>query len=406
MRPRVKPAYAAAMRIERFQALRRPVDARVVDATLVAFGVGLTALAIKTPWSPLPTGVIAVAGLAGSLAVWWHRRRPEAVTVIGAVAHVLSGNPWPLAVGLFSGAATRPRWRLPVLAIVGTIGLAGLNWVEARAVGFEGVGDSALLAMAVLAIGTYAGTRQELLDSLRDRAHRAEAERHLRAEHARAAERTRIAREMHDVLAHKLSLIALHAGALEVDPATDPVKVEQAATLVGSTAREALDELRWVLGLLRPDGEVPVGSVPTDDFADLRRLVTSWARAGVSVELRDEVGQMPPAIERAAYRLVQEGLTNAHKHAPGAAVAVTVAGGRGDDVVVSVVNGAPDGTDHADLTGAGTGLVGLGERLRLVGGTLSSGRHGADGWKLEGRFPWSDDGPGIRQHDAADGSTP
>jgi signal transduction histidine kinase len=401
---------------------------------LVVLCAGLTALALKTPWSPLPPPVITSAGLAGSLAVWWHRRRPVAVTVAGAAAHMLSGNPGPLLVGLFSGAATRRfRW-VPVLACAGTIGFAGLGWIEDGAVGFSGVGGAAILTAAVLAVGAYAGTQRALLASLRDRSERAEAEHHLRVEQARAGERARIAREMHDVLAHKMSLIALHAGALELDHTSDPSRVGEAATLIGATAREALDELRSVLGLLRSGGEMSGGTASggeesggemsggemsgasglRDQFADIGLLITSWERAGVQVELRDTVGQMPATIGRAAYRLVQEGLTNAHRHAAGTTVVVTITGGHGHDVIVSVVNGAADGGSRAGRSsghrgpaappGSGTGLVGLGERLRLVGGTLVAEHHGAGGWKLEGRLPWPDDVPGARRHAPVDGS--
>jgi signal transduction histidine kinase len=415
-------------------ARRRAADARAVDAVLVVLCAGLTALALKTPWSPLPPPVIMSSGLAGSLAVWWHRRRPVAVTVAGAAAHLLSGNPGPLLVGLFSGAATRRfRW-VPVLACAGTIGFAGLGWIEDGAVGFSGVGGTAILTAAVLAVGAYAGTQRALLASLRDRSERAEAEHHLRVEQARAGERARIAREMHDVLAHKMSLIALHAGALELDHTSDPSRVGEAATLIGATAREALDELRSVLGLLRSGGEMSGGTASggeesggemsggemsgasglRDQFADIGLLITSWERAGVQVELRDTVGQMPATIGRAAYRLVQEGLTNAHRHAAGTTVVVTITGGHGHDVIVSVVNGAADGGSRAGRSsghrgpaappGSGTGLVGLGERLRLVGGTLVAEHHGAGGWKLEGRLPWPDDVPGARRHAPVDGS--
>jgi signal transduction histidine kinase len=343
---------------------------------------------------------------------------------------MLSGNPGPLLVGLFSGAATRRfRW-VPVLACAGTIGFAGLGWIEDGAVGFSGVGGAAILTAAVLAVGAYAGTQRALLASLRDRSERAEAEHHLRVEQARAGERARIAREMRDVLAHKMSLIALHAAALELDHTSDPSRVGEAATLIGATAREALDELRSVLGLLRSSGEVSGDTASggeesggemsgasglRDQFADIGLLVTSWEQAGVQVELRDTVGQMPTTIGRAAYRLVQEGLTNAHRHATGAAVVVTITGGHGHDVVVSVVNGAADGGSRASrssgprglaaLPGSGTGLVGLGERLRLVGGTLVAEHHDAGGWKLEGRLPWPDDAPGVRRHGPVDGAS-
>jgi signal transduction histidine kinase len=376
----------------------------VVDAALVTLGIGLTPLAVKTPWSPLPRTVIACAGLAGSLAVWWHRRHPAAVTMIGAVAQVLSGSAWPLLVGLFSAARLRSRW-LPVIACVATVAFGAPRVLEGDPVRITDVVGAALQTAAVLATGAYVGARHALVDSLRDRAERAEAERHLRAEQARAGERTRIAREMHDLLAHKMSLIALHAGALEVDPAADPAKVEQTATLIGATAREALDELRWVLGLLRGDGAMAGASGLPERIADVGQLVSSWQQAGMDVSLRDDAGHVPAAIERAVYRTVQEGLTNASKHAPGAPVTVTLAGGHGAAVTVAVVNGPADGAGDPGLPGAGTGLVGLAERLRLVRGTLSSGRDTAGGWALEARIAWPDGRDGASRTRPADRST-
>jgi signal transduction histidine kinase len=263
---------------------------------------------------------------------------------------------------------------------------------------------ASLQTAAVLAIGAYVGARQALVDSLRDRAERAEAERHLRVEQARVGERTRIAREMHDLLAHKMSLIALHAGALEVDPSAGPAKVETTVTLIGTTAREALDELRWVLGLLRDDGTVAGAPALPERIADVRRLVSSWQQAGMDVSLNDDAGRVPAAIQRAVYRTVQEGLTNASKHAPGAPVTVTLAGGDGAAVTVTVVNGTPERSGGTDLPGTGTGLVGLTERLRLAGGTLSSGRDAVGRWVLEARIPWPEDGTADTSTAPADGS--
>ncbi len=172
----------------------------------------LTALAIKTPWSILPRPVIAVAGVAGSAAQWSRRRRPHVATVAGAAAYALSGNPGPLLVGLYSGASYTPRRHVWALAVVGWVGFAGWSWLDQRRLGADDVAFSALAAALVVAVGVHVATRRALTASWRDRAERAEAERLLRDEHARAAERTRIARDMHDVLGHKVSLIALHAG--------------------------------------------------------------------------------------------------------------------------------------------------------------------------------------------------
>jgi signal transduction histidine kinase len=377
--------------------VRGPVDSRLVDAGAVVLGVALTPLAIKTPWSPWPAAVIVAANLAGSAALWWRRRRPVPVTVIGAIAHVLSGSPWSLLVGLFTTASAIPRRHRAIAAatVVAAAGFVAAEWVDPLVnPGRRGGSDapSALLgaaaqAVAIMAVGVYAGTRQELLASLRDRTERAEAERLWRDDQAKADERTRIAREMHDVLAHKMSLIAVHAGALEVNAGAGPDRVEESAAVIRSTAREALEELRAVLGVLRSPSGAPLD--PPGQLADIRRLVESWVRADATVELRDDVGPLPAATARAAHRFVQEGLTNAHKHAAGAPVTVTLTGRPGHEVHVCVRNGPTRGPGPGPtVPGSGVGLVGLTERLSLVGGTLRSGPDGAGGWLLEGHVPW------------------
>ena len=349
-------------------------DRRVVDAALVVACLALTVLAVKTPWADLPRPVVALAAVLGSVAQWPRRRWPLVATVAGAAAFVLSGNPGPLLVGLYSGAAYTPRRLVWPAALIGWAGFAGRSWLDAGHLSLADAFYSALLAGAVVAIGVYASIRGALMESLHERARHAEAERELREEQARAAERARIAREMHDVLAHKVSLIALYAGALELHAGGNE-RLEQGTALIRTTAREALQELRGVLGMLR------TRPAPAEDLAS---LVAASTRAGQPVELSDEAGTMPATTARVVHRIVQEGLTNAHKHAPGAPTTVSLRRDEKGSVTVRVRNdaGAP-----ANLPGAGVGLVGLGERIRLVGGTLRSGPAGG-GWELEAVVPW------------------
>jgi signal transduction histidine kinase len=367
-------------------------DPRLIDAAVVTLCLVLAAFAVKAPWSSLPRPVIAVSGLVAGLAAAFRYRLPVAVTLIGAGAYALSGNPVPLIVGLFAGSVAGPRRSFPALAVIGLAGFIAPEWVEHGSVDANAVLSAVAGTIAVMGAGRYTATRRELMSSLEERAERAETEHRLRAEQARVGERTRIAREMHDVLAHKVALISLHAGGLEVNADAEPSRIEQGAALIRATAQEALEELRSILGLLR------TGEVEPDDtsFADLGGLVASWQEAGATVAVRDDVGTMPAATARAAYRLAQEGLTNAHKHAPGAAVAIAVTGGHGSDVTVTVTNGPPR-QSAPELHGSGSGLIGLGERLRLIGGTLNSGPDDAGGWRLEGRLPWlADQYPGVQ----------
>jgi signal transduction histidine kinase len=363
-------------------------DPRFLDAAVTLGCFALSVLAVKGMWSVLPRPAIAIVGALGSAAQWPRRRWPRLAALAGAGSAV-SGNPVPLVVGLYSGAAYGPRRQVWYLALAGWAGLVGWSWFAAGNVTFQDVAASACVAALVVAVGIYTATRRDLMASLWDRAERAEAERLLREEHARAAERTRIAREMHDVLAHKVSLIALHAGALELHAASDPSRATQGAALIRVTAREALQELRTVLGVLQAGPGEPAQGI---DWPDPACLVEASTRAGQQVDLRDNAGELPLPTARVVYRVVQEGLTNARKHAPGATTIVSIERGADDTVTVTVTN---TGTSAAPLglPGSDAGLVGLAERIRLVGGTLHSGPigpHGRDGWQLQARVPWTD----------------
>jgi signal transduction histidine kinase len=189
-----------------------------------------------------------------------------------------------------------------------------------------------VLVMAVVfGWGLLARVRREHLLALRERASRLEAEQRLHIEQAREAERRRIAREMHDVLAHRVSLLSLHAGALEFRPDAPPEEIAEAAGVIRATAQHALEELRVVIGVLRDgaDGGIPEPPQPT--LAEIPELVGESRAAGMHVTCRIDMADAdgtPAALGRTAYRVVQEGLTNARKHAPAAAVAVTVTGGQ------------------------------------------------------------------------------
>lgn len=360
---------------------------KVPDVALVAGCLVLTAMAVKTPWSTLPVWVIAVAGTAGSLAQLARRRRPEVAAMLGAAAFALSGNPGPWAVGVYSGAVYLPLRRVWLAGLAGWAGLSAYQWIDA---GQLRVGD--LLAAAggtalTVLVGVHLTTRRALLATLRERAEIAETQGRLRDDQARAAERDRIAREMHDLLAHKVSLIALHAGALELKVGKDPVRAKQTAGLIRVTARQALQELRTVLGMLHADA-LGYG----ESTADVASLVESSTRAGQPVDFHDGAGRLPAATARVVYRVVQEGLTNAHRHAPGAQITVSVEReDTGDSVTVVVRNGPSSPAKPTDLPGTGSGLVGLAERLRLVGGSIESGpvgRNGNGGWRVDAKVPW------------------
>src|SRR5947209_7703639 len=209
------------------------------------------------------------------------------------------------------------------------------------------------------------------------------------ADEARAAERRRIAREMHDVLAHRLSLLSVHAGALEFHPDAPAEEVAEAAGVIRESAKTALEELRGVIGVLREDGDESLTQPPQPTLADLAALVEESRAAGMRVTARIELGDAAPpaAVGPTAYRIAQEGLTNARKHAPGAAVTLSVRAPDGD-LQVEVRSLAPVAVAAAaPLPGAGTGLIGLAERVSLAGGTLEHGVDPDGAFVLRARLP-------------------
>lgn len=373
-------------------ARRLPVTAarRVRDAVPVLGCAVLTWLAVKTPWSPLPPAVIVATGLLGSAAMWPRRRHSLLAAVAGAAAFAWGGNPGPWLVGLYSAARHAPRRQIWASGAAAWVGYLIWSWLDVGRLRWDDFVFPPLAVGLVILIGVHLATRDALLVSTRERAERAETERLLREEQARTAERTRIAREMHDVLAHKVSLIALYAGVLELHAAGD-AHLRESTALIRVTAREALGELRDVLGVLRtePAGHSTAGAQPGTPFPDLEALVHSSNSAGQPVELHDAAGPLPPGTARVVYRVVQEGLTNAHKHAPGAPTTVSVDRAGDGNITVTVHN--EPGAAPMDLPGSGSGLVGLAERIRLVGGALHSGPAGHEGgWRLHAAVPWLD----------------
>jgi signal transduction histidine kinase len=238
------------------------------------------------------------------------------------------------------------------------------------------------------AIGALVRTRALLLQALRDRAERAESERELLARDAVLTERTRIAREMHDAVGHRVSLMVLQAGAIEV-AAADRERVAQLAGQVQTAGRQALDELRQMVGVLRAEeADDTAPRAPQPGLADLPALVAQCRAAGMAVDLTvPPEGSAPveAAAGRAAYRVVQEALTNAGKHAPGAAVRVAVDRPPGE-LALRVVNGPPS-RPAGDVPGGGYGLVGLGERVRTLGGRLHAGPRLDGGFEIEAVLP-------------------
>jgi len=340
-----------------------------------------------------------VAGGVLCLTLWWRRRWPVQLSVLAALFGTFSAaSSIAGLILLFTVAVHR---RATVVAAVAVLSVTtGVIFVRLRPDPSMPVWVQALinvpLVAAVVAWGMFARARRQLVVSLRDRARRAEAEQQLRIEQARYLERARIAREMHDVLAHRISLVSLHAGALEFRADADAQEVARSAAVIRSSAHEALQDLREILGVLRAEvaeGEPEAEAErPQPTLADVARLVDESRQAGVRVSLRCDVADLaavPASVGRTAYRVVQEGLTNARKHAPGAEVTVSVSGGPGPGLTAEVRNRWPVGVPAgAAIPGAGQGLTGLTERTAIAGGRLEHGRLASGDFRLSAWLPW------------------
>ncbi|WP_020672420.1 sensor histidine kinase [Amycolatopsis nigrescens] len=324
-------------------------------------------------------------------ALLWRRRFPFAVALTVAIASTASILATGAALLALCSISTRRR---PV-----EIGIVGLAYVTASqfTAGFYPIQSPpgslwlqlalpALSAGIAVAIGMAVGARRVEVRSLRDRAESAEREQTARAAQARAMERNRIAREMHDVLAHRISLVAMQAGVLDH---RGDLTAEQNRVLIRGIAdgsHQALEELRGVLGVLRADPGRPEPPQPTLDRVP--ELVAEARTSGLDVTLTTTVTGTPSdVVGRTCYRIVQEGLTNAAKHAPGAPVHIVVNGSAGDDLHVTVQN-SPATATAAQPPTSGFGLLGLAERVTLAGGKLDHHPTPDNGYLLTAQLPW------------------
>ncbi|GGM88473.1 hypothetical protein GCM10011609_26530 [Lentzea pudingi] len=331
-----------------------------------------------------------------------RRRHPLLVACLTSAACAVSvASTGPAALAVASMAARRQR--VPV-AVAATVFLTGAvvseslyrpRFLFAEGGVFESVGgvvlSGAFFAAAVVA-GYYVAARRELVGSLSERALTAEREQALTARVARDAERNRIAREMHDVLAHRISMVALHAGALTYREDLDRRQTAAAAHTIQENARLALAELREVLGVLRADGAAEDSAEPPQPtLAQLPALLADAREAGSAVRLDNGglVGrQFPETLSRTAFRIVQEALTNARRHAPGEPVVVRLSGAAGGVLEVEIRNPLGDRVSAAPSPSPGVGLLGLSERAALAGGTVTHGPRPDGSFVVTARLPW------------------
>ncbi|WP_233573820.1 sensor histidine kinase [Amycolatopsis panacis] len=321
----------------------------------------------------------------------WRRRFPLTVAMLISIASTASTLAIGSALLVLCSISTRRRpLEIGVVVVAYTaaskfsvtffppeVATPG-NWVELLI--------PALTAGIAVAVGVAVGARRDEVWTLRQRADSAEREQAARAAEARVLERNRIAREMHDVLAHRVSLVAMQAGVLGHRDNLTAEEVKVLAQGIADGSHQALEELRDVLGVLRAGPERPEPPQPSIDR--IPELVADARASGLAVTLTDTVEGTPPELAgRTGYRIVQEGLTNAGKHAPGARVRVSVEGVAGDGLRVQVRDsGAATAGIHAPSSGFG--LLGLAERVGLAGGELDHHTVPGGGFVLRAQLPW------------------
>lgn len=354
------------------------IDLRIfLDLVFGVLALGLYPLRHRFPLPIVGTivllstfSVFAAATMAFSLVSVTIRRKPVEIAVVFTLAFV-TGMTGEL---LFPLQEPLPWWQNAIVMVV----VLALN----------------------LMIGLYLGGRRQLLQSLQEQAMSAQREEQARMQGARAGERTRIAREMHDVLAHRLSLVALHAGALEYRSDLTPAETREAAGVIRQNAHLALGELRDVLGMLRDPNTLFADEHerPQPTLTDLPGLIEQSRAVGTPTEFTIQPGLdaklalLPEATGRHMYRVIQEALTNARRHAPGEPVSLMLSGKPGKEIRMRASNrlvpnyseaGAPEA-----LPSSGLGLVGLGERLRLAGGDLILEDAMNGEFHMEAWLPW------------------
>ena len=378
LRPTVAP-------VDGMRWLRR-MNPLLVDALL---GVGIGVLEVLSLRGAHPPALAFVLAGGGPLLLTLRRRWPSAVlTAVLAVeaAYAALGYPYPgagpaLLLAAYSVGAHRPRSAsMPALAASWTV-LAALTALTGWAP--IDLGTAVVVTGAAWLLGDSHRARRETIAVLEERTAELERLQGRLAAQAAAAERTRIARELHDVVAHAMSVIAIQSGVGERLVDARPDQARRALATIRDVSRDGLDELRRMLGVLR--AEEPDTLRPAPRLADLPGLITQAEQAGlrVHVTLEGGVHELPEALELAAYRIVQEALTNVAKHAGPTDVHVGLRCSEreiGIDVHNAATGRAPGGSD------VGVGLIGMQERVRMFGGQLEYGRHDG-GFRVTARLP-------------------
>ncbi|MBV8954898.1 MAG: sensor histidine kinase [Solirubrobacterales bacterium] len=382
---------------ERPQLLRRidTIAAWVLDGLLALFVLAPT-LALAShgirPGSPnAHTAAVVSAALLSTLPLLVRRRWPVqvlAATLIVGVAIPTAAVFWPPALVAVYTVASRKPWRVAAIgAVAAAVALDVHRVLWGYSLPLFGVIAGLALAGAALALGLYQATRLAYFEQVRERAARLERERELLDEHAATQERLRIARELHDVVAHNVSLMVIQAQALGAT-AEDTASARDGAQTIAELGRDAMSEMHRTLELIRTDSAEQERS-PQPALEDLGPLLERAQAAGISVELAvtGSPRPLPVGVELSAYRIVQEALTNVIKHSGSDRASVQLTYGDEGLALEIVDHGA--GADGPGNSASGYGLVGMRERVALFGGSLEVGPVNGRGYRVLATLPYA-----------------
>ena len=355
----------------------------VADLLLVVLALADAALSLADTDSNTNTTLAYAVALIAAGALVLRRRFPYLTFLLTVPGLLLTDAGIAALVALYSMARYTSK---PVPLAAGTVVVfAGYSalWQGPYSPNTLLLGSiyGLMFALAPLALGLLVRTRQELATRIAEVEQAREHERELTAQRVLALERARLAREMHDVVSHQVSLIAVQAGALQM--ATPDPHTRHAARTIRELSVTTLNELRQMVNVLRAAGDRSTEPFPQPGLADLEQLIGA---SGIPTTVSIDPGlEMTPPLQRAVYRTVQEALTNVRKHAPGATATVAIQ--RQPDQIVTSIQNTPGSHRVTPLPSPQHGLIGLRERAELLGGTLTTDPTPAGGFHLELRLP-------------------
>jgi signal transduction histidine kinase len=369
---------------------RLPSKLLDVGPVLFIFLIGVGSLVAAKHASGAHRGVLLLGLIVAAIALLLRHRSP--LIVLGVVVALSLALGWgpvvalPVLLALFTVAEYSARSRLIAATVVAAVAVVITELIHGPPVSIPSAVSHLVAIGLAVAVGLYLRARADYITGLRERAERLERERELQSRQAVAEERVRIARELHDVVAHNVSLMVVQTQALAATGAGDEQR--RALNQVADLGREALSEMHRMLGVLRIQDGGAAERAPQPGVRDLDTLIDRTRQAGLETSLvqKGSPRELPAAVDLSAYRIVQEALTNVIRHARAEHASVTLAYGANNLEVTVVDDGI--GTRHGPqgATG-GHGLIGMRERVALFGGDLQTGQINGGGYRVHAVLP-------------------